>query len=166
MLLGLSPPEIDTMVHFGELFLDQASFSFSHSLFDSVDLLLLSIYSVEQPLCHDRRKFLKPESMYFIIARSFPVSVPLYYSKIVLLPLHPIVRVTSCILHLVVGRLFFRYFGKSCFVCIARPYLGIFEVYYYLLLFLVFHTSVSRWFLTKVSVTTSLLKSQGLFSVF
>ena len=51
----------------------------------------------------------------------YAFSVPIFYSKIVLLPLHPIVGMSSCSLHLLFGRVFFRYFGLFYFVshCLA-----------------------------------------------
>ena len=42
----------------------------------------------------------------------------------------------------------------------------IYGLYFFCSLLRVFHTSISRWFLTGVQVTTSLLKSPGFFSVF
>ena len=58
----------------------------------------------------------------------YVLSVSIFYSKIVLLPLHPVVGFYSCILHLLVGIVFYCYFGMSCFVCIIWSYLGIFWV--------------------------------------
>ena len=57
---------------------------------------------------------------------SYIFSICIFYSKIVLLSLHLVVGMSSCILHLLVGRIFFQHFGMSCFVCISWPYLGIF----------------------------------------
>ena len=57
------------------------------------------------------------------------LSVPIFYSKIVLLPLHPIVGMSTWILNFLVSRIFFRYFGMSNFVYIARPCHGIFQVF-------------------------------------
>ena len=58
----------------------------------------------------------------------YVISVPIFYSKIVLLPLHPVVGMSSCILLLLFGGIFFRCFGKFCFVCIGIPCLVIFYV--------------------------------------
>ena len=52
--------------------------------------------------------------------------ITIFYSKIVLLPLHQVVCMSSCILLLVVGRILFIYFGLSCFNCITWSCLGIF----------------------------------------
>ena len=43
---------------------------------------------------------------------------PIFYSKFVLFPLHPVVYSTFCFIHQLVGKIFFPYFGKSCFVSI------------------------------------------------
>ena len=51
----------------------------------------------------------------------FPNYTPLFCSIC-------IVGMSSCILHWLVGRYFFHYFGMSCFVFIAWPCLGIFWV--------------------------------------
>ena len=39
--------------------------------------------------------------------------------RTVLLPLHPVVHLSSCFLRLLIGRIFFHYFGKSCFAYIG-----------------------------------------------
>ena len=80
--------------------------------------------------------------------------VPIFYSEIVLHPLHLFGGKSSCIFHLHYGRIFFRYFRTSCFYCIIKYSLEI------------FHIRVSWWSFTGVWVTASLLKSPGLFSVF
>ena len=52
----------------------------------------------------------------------------------VLLLLHPFVGLSSCILHLLVGSIFFHYFGRSAFVSIAWPCPETFKVSLLLLL--------------------------------
>ena len=54
----------------------------------------------------------------------YVLSVPISYSKIVLLPLHLVVG-----LFLLLGRFFFNYFGISRFVCIVWPSPAIFWVF-------------------------------------
>ena len=49
--------------------------------------------------------------------------------KIFLFPCHPVAGMSSCILPLLTGRIFFRYFGMSCFVCIVLSCLDIFLVF-------------------------------------
>ena len=46
--------------------------------------------------------------------------VLIFYSIIVLLLWHQVVGLSSCILHQLVSSIFFRHFGSSCFVYIAR----------------------------------------------
>ena len=52
---------------------------------------------------------------------SYTLSVPISYSKIVLLSLHPVVGLFSYIIHLLGGRISFFYFGIICFICITWP---------------------------------------------
>ena len=54
--------------------------------------------------------------------------VAIFYSKIVQLLLHLIVGMFLCHLLQFVGRVFFRCFGMSCFVCIIFPFLEIFLI--------------------------------------
>ena len=73
------------------------------------------------------------ESLYFfpyvtIQCFCYVISVPISCSKIVLLPLHPVVDLPACILCRHVSRNFFRYFGRSCFNWNAWLCLGIFLV--------------------------------------
>ena len=56
-------------------------------------------------------------------------SVPISYSKIVLLSLHPVVGLSKYILHQLVDRIFFWHFGISFFVCIVCPCSRIFKVF-------------------------------------
>ena len=56
----------------------------------------------------------------------YDFSIPIFCSKIFLPRSHPVAGMTSPILPLRVGRIFFRCFGKSCFVCIVWSCLGIF----------------------------------------
>ena len=56
------------------------------------------------------------------------LSVPIFCSKIVLLPLHPVIGMYSCILPRLAGRIFIRSFGMSCFVCIVWSCQDIFSV--------------------------------------
>ena len=49
--------------------------------------------------------------------------VPKFCSKIVLLPLYPVAGMSSCILPLLLGGIFFRCFVVSCLVCIVWSYL-------------------------------------------
>ena len=58
----------------------------------------------------------------------FVMSVTIFYFKIVLLLLQPIVELSSCILHQLEGRIFFRYFETFCFVCFVWACLGIYNV--------------------------------------
>ena len=46
----------------------------------------------------------------------YVLSVPIFCSKILLILLHPVVGLPSCILPLLAGRIFFRYLGMQCFV--------------------------------------------------
>ena len=50
-----------------------------------------------------------------------------FFSKAVLLPLHPIIDMASCIL-LFYGIIFCRCFGRSCFVCATWTFLSILKV--------------------------------------
>ena len=68
-------------------------------------LNFFSCYLSIQPFC------------YVLFALSF-------YSKIISFPLNLVVDLPYCIFH----RFFFRYFGMSCFVYIAWPYPGVFQV--------------------------------------
>ena len=54
---------------------------------------------------------------------------------------------------------------NSCWV-VHIPFVRMGKLNYYYSLIWAFHTSVSRWFLTGVWVTSSLLKSPGLYLVF
>ena len=103
-------------------------------------------------------EFFKPESMYAIMAWGFPIqyflefssqrilgihfscyllsqpfcyilSVPIFYSQIVLFPLHPVVGLSLCIFYRHACRIFFRYFRRSCFVCITWPCLRTSQVF-------------------------------------
>ena len=57
------------------------------------------------------------------------VSVSIFYFKIVsFFLLHPDVDFSLCHLHQLIGRIFFRWFRKTCFVCIAWTYTGIFWI--------------------------------------
>ena len=56
--------------------------------------------------------------------------VSIFCSEIVLFPCHPVVGMSSCILLLLAGRIFFRCFGMSCFVCIVLSCLDIFLVFF------------------------------------
>ena len=47
----------------------------------------------------------------------YVLSVPIFYSKMALHPLHLFVGLSSCILFLLVVRIFCYHFGISCFVC-------------------------------------------------
>ena len=58
----------------------------------------------------------------------FVISVPIFHSQIVLLPLFPGIRLFSCILHLLVGRNIFHYFGIFNIICIAWPSLSVFKI--------------------------------------
>ena len=60
----------------------------------------------------------------------YVLSVSIFYSKIILLPLHPLVGLSSCILHLLVGIIFFRNFGISCFICIVWRCISIFWAFF------------------------------------
>ena len=51
----------------------------------------------------------------------YVLSGPIFYSKIVFLLLYTVVGLSSCILHQLVDRIFFRFLGISCFVCIVCP---------------------------------------------
>ena len=73
-------------------------------------------------------------SLEFFFHAIFPIylpllSVPIFYSKIVLLPLHLVIGFSLSILPLLVSRIFFHYFGMSCFVWIAWSCFGIFWVF-------------------------------------
>ena len=57
----------------------------------------------------------------------YVLPVPVFFSKIVLLPLHPIIGLSWCFLLEIVGKIFFRYFEMSYFVYIAGLCLGIFK---------------------------------------
>ena len=52
--------------------------------------------------------------------------VSLFCLRIVLLACHPVIGMSSCILLLIVGRIFFRCFGMTSFFCIVWFCLGIF----------------------------------------
>ena len=52
-----------------------------------------------------------------------------FFSKIVRFPLNPVVGSFSRHLLPVVGRIFFRCFGMSCFVCIVLPFVDIFLIF-------------------------------------
>ena len=57
-------------------------------------------------------------------------SVPIFYSKIILFPLHPVVDLSLWILlQQLVRWIFFCYFSRSWFVCIASPCSNIFWVF-------------------------------------
>ena len=55
--------------------------------------------------------------------------VSIFYSKISSFPLHPVVDFSLCTFHQSVSRIFFRYFGMSCFVSIDWLGPGIFWVF-------------------------------------
>ena len=78
--------------------------------------------------------------MYFCLRTSFlwclsirhvcyDLYFPIFCSKIILLPSHSVVGMSSNLLPLLAARIFFRCFGVSCFVCIVRSYLGIILVF-------------------------------------
>ena len=52
----------------------------------------------------------------------FVLSVPIFYSEIVFFHLHVVADVSSCILHLFVGKIFFHYFWIICWslCCLCR----------------------------------------------
>ena len=56
--------------------------------------------------------------------------VPIFCIKIVLLPCRPVVGISSCILPLLAGWIFYRCFGMSCFVYIVWSYLDIFLAFF------------------------------------
>ena len=45
--------------------------------------------------------------------------IPIFYSKIVLLPSYSVVGISSYLFPLLAGRIFFRCFGMFCFACIV-----------------------------------------------
>ena len=55
--------------------------------------------------------------------------VAIFYSKIFQLLSHPVVGMCSCHLPQLVGRIFYRCFGRFCFVCIALPFVDIFLIF-------------------------------------
>ena len=66
-------------------------------------------------------EFLKSLSFFFsryLSSRHFShlLSVPVSCSKIVFFPLHPTVDLFLCILNRLARKIFFRYFGRSCFM--------------------------------------------------
>ena len=67
-----------------------------------------------------RRTFFESLQFFFHVFYPFGllyvISFPLFYTKIVLLPLQPVVVLSTTILHLLVSRTFFRCFRMSCFV--------------------------------------------------
>ena len=100
--------------------------------------------------------------------------------QIVLFYSHSVVDLFSCTFEQLCRRIFFRYLGKFCFVCIAWTSSGPYWIfrrkeesiirnyyyYYYFTPLKIFYNSINWWFLIGVRVTESLLKSLGLFSVF
>ena len=63
----------------------------------------------------------------------------IFYSKIVLFPLNPFAGLSSCILHLLLSRIFFYHFVKSCFIVLLDSNLVSFESCFfrqYLLIYL------------------------------
>ena len=66
----------------------------------------------------------------FIWPFCFVLSVLIFYSKIVLLPLHPVFSMPSWIVRQL-GRIFLRCLGMSCFVFIVSPFVGIFKFLFF-----------------------------------
>ena len=62
------------------------------------------------------------------LLRSFGFQVSIFYGQIVLFLFHPVVDLSLCNFHRLVDGIFFRYLGKSYFVCIVWPFLRIFWV--------------------------------------
>ena len=86
------------------------------------------------------RAFFEHSQLCFQVVYSFgffyyDLSVPIFCSKIFLLLSHPVLDMASTILPLIVGRIFFRCFGTSCFVYIVWPCLGIILVFLLSLVF-------------------------------
>ena len=97
----------------------------SHSVIDGREFLTRAIPSVFPPQNVLRDLVVLFWCYLFIRPFCYVLSVSIFYSKIVLLPLLPVVGTFPFILHLHVGRILFRYFGRSYFVSIAWPCLGI-----------------------------------------
>ena len=92
------------------------SLLFSNSVFSWILLLVSpSVHLGANP---------SPCNSFFHIIYSFGLSVKFFF----FVSLYPIVGFSLCILHQLVGRIFFCYFQRSCFICIAWPCLGIFWV--------------------------------------
>ena len=79
---------------------------------------------------------------------SYVLSVLISNSKNVLLPLPPIVHLYSYFLHRFVCRIFFLYFGRSCFACISWFCPGIFWVPLHSWIFWGLFLSISLSFLS------------------
>ena len=96
----------------------------------------------------------------------------MFYSRIVLTCLHPVVDIPSCILLLVVGRIFFRYFGIAYFDCIdysLNPSPGLYPrnrvrevLIIYILCIHIFATSFGCYFSNPIDF--NLLRSAFIFS--
>ena len=88
---------------------------------DSVFSLVLLIDS--QDVCSSRSLF---QVLWIIYPfRIFVIFFPCTVFHIMLL-LYPVVDLTLCLLHRLVLRIVFNYFGRSCFVCIDWPFPGTF----------------------------------------
>ena len=75
-------------------------------------------------------EYLQLFSMFFIHSGfCYDLSVPIFCHKIFLSPSHPVAGMSSPIFPLIAGRIFNRWFGMSCFVCIVWSRLGIFLVF-------------------------------------
>ena len=75
---------------------------------------LLRVFATLFPCCLSIRLF------------CYDLSVPIFCSKIILLPSHLVVGISSPILPLLARIIFFHRFGISCFICIVWSCLGIF----------------------------------------
>ena len=108
---------------------------------------------------------------------SYVLSVPIFYSQIVLFPLHPFDDLTLCILHQLVGRIFDYYFGSFTFLVFLNSVPVFFKsclspIFFYLFLLFVLSNSsavvflFSCFFLYIFFLSISILLSQFLYLSF
>ena len=98
---------------------------FLHSLMFSNLLLSWVFLLVSSSVCLPQSRLQVLGIFFFHVIYPFGLSVLIFYCKVVWFPLHPSVLSFSADL---VAEVFFCYFGKSYFICIAWPYPSIFWV--------------------------------------
>ena len=132
------------------------AFQFDISVLFSVNICVFSLSILLQvlldlfPCCLSIRLF------------GYVFLVSIFNSKIIQLLLHRVADMFSCHLPQLVGRILFRCFGMSCFICIVLPFLTIFLIFFFRQYFLGFFIKLNCYF----SLCSFFLFVPTFFSIF